>query len=79
MRARRIELLQERQAIDKRIGDMQAELTKLDLAMGALPPLRTETHLELLIHTEAQPKPAEPSALATGCNKPAGIPPTTPA
>ncbi len=54
MRARRIELLQERQAIDKRIGDMQAELTTLDLAMGALPPLRTETHLELLIHTEAQ-------------------------
>ena len=32
---------------------MQASLTKLDLAMGALPPLRTETHLELLIHTEA--------------------------
>ena len=53
MRERRIELLQERQAIDKRIGDMQASLTKLDLAMGALPPLRTETHLELLIHTEA--------------------------
>ncbi|MDB4676135.1 mucoidy inhibitor MuiA family protein [Flavobacteriales bacterium] len=53
MRARRIELLQERQAIDQRIGDMQANLTKLDLAMGALPPLRTETHLEMLIHTEA--------------------------
>ena len=53
MRERRIELLQERQAIDRRIADMQASLTKLDLAMGALPPLRTETHLELLIHTEA--------------------------
>ena len=53
MRARRIELLQERQAIDQRIGDMQASLTKLDLAMGALPQLRTETHLEMLIHTEA--------------------------
>ena len=53
MRARRIELLQERQAIDQRIGDMQANLIKLDLAMGALPPLRTETHLEMLIHTEA--------------------------
>ena len=53
MRERRIELLQERQAIDKRIGDMQASLTELDLAMAALPPLRTETHLELLIHTEA--------------------------
>ena len=53
IRARRIELLQERQAIDQRIGDMQANLTKLDLAMGALPPLRTETHLEMLIHTEA--------------------------
>ena len=53
MRARRIELLQERQAIDQRIGDMQANLTKLDLAMSALPPLRTETHLEMLIHTEA--------------------------
>lgn len=54
MRERRIELLQERQAIDKRIAEMQASLTKLDLAMGALPPLRTETHLEILIHTEAQ-------------------------
>ena len=54
MRARRIELLQERQAIDQRIGDMQASLTKLDLAMGALPQLRTETHLEMLIHTEAR-------------------------
>ncbi|MDC0599705.1 mucoidy inhibitor MuiA family protein [Flavobacteriales bacterium] len=54
MRERRIELLQERQAIDKRIGTMQASLTKLDLAMAALPPLRTETHLELLIHTEAE-------------------------
>ena len=53
MRERRIELLQERQAIDQRIGDMQASLTKLDQAMAALPPLRTETHLELLIHTEA--------------------------
>ena len=53
MRERRIELLQERQAIDQRIGDMQAALTKLDQAMAALPPLRTETHLELLIHTEA--------------------------
>lgn len=53
MRERRIELLQERQAIDRRIADMQVSLTKLDLAMGALPPLRTETHLELLIHTEA--------------------------
>ena len=31
---------------------MQVALTKLDLAMAALP-LRTETHLELLIHTEA--------------------------
>ena len=53
MRERRIELLQERQAIDKRIGEMQASITEIDLAMGALPPLRTETHLELLIHTEA--------------------------
>ncbi len=53
MRSRRIELLQERQAIDQRIGDMQASLTKLDLAIGALPQLRTETHLEMLIHTEA--------------------------
>lgn len=53
MRLRRIELLKERQAIDQRIGDMQASLTKLDLAMGALPQLRTETHLEMLIHTEA--------------------------
>ncbi len=53
MRERRIELLQERQAIDKRIGEMQASITEIDQAMGALPPLRTETHLELLIHTEA--------------------------
>ena len=54
MRERRIALLQERQAIDKRIGDMQNRLTELDLAMAALPPLTTETHLELLIHTEAK-------------------------
>ena len=38
MRERRIELLQERQAIDKRIGEMQASITEIDLAMGALPP-----------------------------------------
>lgn len=56
MRERRIELLQERQAIDQRIGDMQASITKLDQAMAALPPLRTETTLELLIHTEATVK-----------------------
>ena len=54
LRERRIELLQERKAIDGRIGDMQASLTKLDLAMAALPPLLTETHLEMLIHTEAK-------------------------
>ena len=51
MRERRIELLQERQAIDQRIGDMQA-LTKLDQAMAALPP-SARRPTELLIHTEA--------------------------
>lgn len=54
MRQRRIELLQERKAIDQRIGDLQASMTKIDQAMAALPPLRTETHLEMLIHTEAK-------------------------
>ena len=54
MRQRRIELLQERKAIDQRIADLQASMTKIDLAMAALPPLRTETHLEMLIHTEAK-------------------------
>ena len=34
MRERRIELLEERQAIDQRIGDMQASLTKLDQGHG---------------------------------------------
>jgi len=54
MRERRIELLQERKAIDQRIADLQASMTKIDQAIAALPPLRTETHLEMLIHTEAK-------------------------
>ena len=53
MRARRIELLQERQAIDQRIGDMQATSPSWTSPWAHCHQLRTETHLEMLIHTEA--------------------------
>ena len=78
MRERRIELLQERQAIDQRIGDMQAALTKLDQAMAALPPSARRPTSNCSSTPKPLPRRAAPSASGTGCRMPDGTRPTTP-
>ena len=55
----RFQLIQEgRAAIDREVNSLQAEMVALDMAMQALPTLRTATSLEVLVRIEA-PKATE--------------------